>query len=120
VLDLVLCNDVLTSGSSDSTSRTGTASASALSPILTPGDPLTGGGDVAAMSSVSSFSSSRSEDSVELDVCDSISAVGCLFDPLEGSLSPVTSALGFLSDRLTIGWEKLDMAGVDEILVKRD
>jgi len=77
--------------------------ASALNPTSTPGERLTGGGDTAATCSVSSFSSSGSEDSVELDVCDSISAVGCLFDPLKGSLSPATSALGFLSDRLTIG-----------------
>ena len=107
-------------GSSDSTSGTGTASA--LSPILTPGDPLTGGGDAAALSSVSSSDESVSSDSVivsELTVLDSIS-VGGAIRPIEGLLPPAASALGFLSDRLTIGWEKLDMAGVDEILVKDD
>jgi len=91
-------------GSSGSTSRTGTASA--LSFILTPGDPLTDGGDATAISSVSSSDESVSGDSVivsELTVFDSISVLGCLFDSIEESLPPAASALGFLSDRLTIG-----------------
>ena len=95
---------------------------SALSPILTPGDPLTGGGDATAIISVSSSDESVSGDSVivsELVVFDSIS-VGGAIRPIEGLLPPAASALGFLSDRLTIGWEKLDMAGVDEIPVKND
>ena len=54
----------------------------------------------------------------ELSVFDSISARGCILDSIEESLPPSASALGFLTDRLTIGWEKLDMAGVDEILMK--
>jgi len=99
---------VLTSGSSGSTSDAaggGKGTASALSPILTPGDPLTDGGDAAAISSVTSSDESVSGDSVivsELTVFDSIS-VGGAIRPLEGLLPPTASALGFLSDRLTIG-----------------
>jgi len=105
---------MLTLGSSGSTSNAtggGKGTASALSPILTPGDPLTDGGDAAATGSVSSSDKSVSGDSVivsELTVFeDSISALGGvgLIRPLEGQLdlSPTASALGFLSDRLTIG-----------------
>jgi len=79
---------------------------SALTPILTPGDPLTGGGDAAAISSVSSSDESVSGDSVivsEPTVFDSISALGCMLDSIEESLPPAASALGFLSDCLTMG-----------------
>ena len=108
------------SGSTSGATGGGKGTASALSPILTPGDPLTGGTDVAAINSVSSSDESVSDDSVivsELTVFDSIS-VGGVIRPLEGLLPPAASALGFLSDRLTIGWEKLDIADVDEFLVK--
>ena len=95
---------MLTPGSSGSTYGTGTASA--LTPILTPGDPLTDGDDAAAISSVSSSDESVSGDSVivyELTMLDSISALSCTLDSIEESLPPAASALGFLSDRLTIG-----------------
>ena len=124
----LLVNTVLTSacvGSSGSTSDAtggGKGTASALAPILTPGNLLTGGGDAAALSSVSSSDESVSGDSMivsELTVFDSIS-VGGAIRPLEGLFPTTTSALGFLSDRLTIGREKLDIAGVDEFLVKSD
>jgi len=117
---------MLTSGPSGSTSDAvggGKGTASALTPIITPGDPLTGGGDAAEICSVSSSDESVSGDSVivsGLTVLDSISELGGAIRPLEGLLPPTASALGFLSDRLTIGWEKLDMAGVDEFLVKSD
>jgi len=98
-------------GSSGATAG-GKGTASALSPILTPGDPLTGGRDAAAICSVSSSDESVSSDSVivsGLTVLDSVSELGGAIRPLEGQLSPAASVLGFLSDRLTIGWEKLDM-----------
>jgi len=52
----------------------------------------------------------------ELVVVDSISDLGCEFGPLEGPLSPTASALGFLSDRLTIGCEKPDILKILLIL----
>jgi len=101
---------VLTCGSSGSTSNAtggGKGTASALTPILTPGDRLTGGGDAAATYSVSSSEVSVSGDSVTVTglfvLEDSISELGGAIRPLEGQLSPTASALGFLSDRLTIG-----------------
>jgi len=78
---------------------------------------------VTMLSSVSSSDESVSGDSIivsELTMLDSISALGCPLDSIEESLPPSASALGFLSDRLTIGWERLDMAGINEILVKKD
>ena len=72
---------------------------------------------------VSSSDESVSRDSVTvsgLTVLDSISDLRGAIRPLEGRLSPTASALGFLSDRLTIGWEKLDIADVDEFIVKSD
>jgi len=107
---------LLASGSSGSTSGTGIAFP--LTPILTPGDPLTEGDVSAATASVSSSDESVSCDSVvasELTKWDSISW-GWALDPLEGSLPPSASALGPLSDRLIIGWERFDIAGVEEIL----
>jgi len=94
---------VLASGASGSTSGTGTASA--LTPILTPGDLLTDGDDTAATGSVSSSDESVSCDSVvvsELAKWDSISW-GYALDPLEESLPLSASALGPLSDRRIIG-----------------
>ena len=88
---------VLASRVSGSTSGTGTASA--LTPILTPGVPLTDGDGTAAISSVSSSDESVSSDSVvvsELTMLDSISARGCTLDSMEESLPPAASALGFL------------------------
>jgi len=85
--------------------------------------PLTDGDDVAATGSVSSSDESASCDSVvvsELTKLGFISALGCTLDSLEESLPPSASALGFLSDRLIIGWERFDMAGIKEILVKKD
>jgi len=94
---------MLSSVSSGSTSGTGIAFP--LTPISTPGDPLTGGDISIVTGSVSSSDESVLCDSVvvsELVKWDSISLGGAL-EPIEGSLPPSVSALGPLSDRLNIG-----------------
>ena len=80
---------MLAGGSSGSTSDAtdgGKGSVSALNPVLTPGDRLTGGGDAAATCSVSSSEESVSGDSVTVTGLavfeDSISSLGCGFYPL--------------------------------------
>ena len=55
---------VVSSGSTSDATGGGKGTASALNPILTPGDPLTGGGDAAGTCSVSSSEESVSGDSV--------------------------------------------------------
>jgi len=110
---------MLTSASSGSTSDAtggGKGAATASSPNPAPGDRLTGAGETAV--TWSDCSSDDSEDSVmvaELSEVDYISKEWEATDlrdvssPLEGPLSPTAWALGFLSDRRTIGWEKPDI-----------
>jgi len=71
-------------------------------------------------------SSDNSGDSVvvaELTEADSIAKAWEATDwrgvsnPLEGLSSPTASALGFLSDRRIIGWEKPDILKIYEFLV---
>ena len=88
-------------GSSGFTSGMGIAFP--LTPISTPGDPLTGGDFSTTTGSISLSSvSCHSVVVSELVKWDSTSWGGAL-DPIEGSLNPSVSALGPLSDRLIIG-----------------